>query len=316
MSDPYLRHEADTDFSRARSRETMQKIVNLLNPSRHEMLSLREVREVLRPKSESYRGLQVVRIDRIVGSEGRYSDFNKQFLPRHEHLRRRWTRVDEAHLRRVDLPPIRLYEIGGVYFVRDGNHRVSVARAQGVESIDAEVVSLDSAIELDPDLTRDRLKQAVVDYEKKQFYRETRFDKIFPDYDLQFTATGRYDEVLQHIYGHKYYVNMNYQEEIPFEAAMRSWYSHVFLPIIQEIRAQRLAGRFPGRTEADLYVWLVKHWDELKRRYGAEFPIANAAEDLSTRYGKTIWARLREYVERRRAERERKKRIARGEIIE
>jgi hypothetical protein len=294
----------------------MQKIVNLLNPSRHEMLSLREVREVLRPKSESYRGLQVVPIDRIVGSEGRYSDFNKQFLPRHEHLRRRWTRVDEAHLQSVNLPPIRLYEIGGVYFVRDGNHRVSVARSQGVQSIDAEVVSLDSAIELDPDLTRERLKQAVIEYEQKHFYRETRFDKIFPDYDLEFTATGRYDEVRQHIYGHKYYVNMNYQEEIPFEAAMRSWYANVFAPIIREIRAQKLLGRFPGRTEADLYVWLVKHWDELKRRYGGEFSLSHAAEDLSTRYGKSIWMRIREFVERRRADRERKKRIARGEILD
>ncbi len=316
MSNPFVRHEADTDFSKARSRATIQKIVNLLNPSRHEMLSLREVREALRPKSESYRGLQVVPLDRIVGSEGRYSDFNKQFLPRHEHLRRRWTRVDEAHLEQVNLPPIRLYEIGGVYFVRDGNHRVSVARSQGGRSIDAEVVSLDSAIELDPDLTREGLKRAVVEYEKKQFYRETRFDKIFPDYDLEFTATGRYDEVLQHIYGHKYYVNMNYQEEIPFEAAMRSWYANVFMPIIGEIRGQKLLSRFPGRTEADLYVWLVKHWDELKRRYGAEFSLTQAAEDLSTRYGKTVWARIRDFVERKRAERERKKKIARGEIIE
>lgn len=316
MSSSFIRHEANDDFSKARSRETIQKILNLLNPGRHEMLSLREVREVLRPRSESYRGLQVVPLDRIVGSEGRYADFNREFLPRHEHLRKRWTRVDEAHLTQVNLPPIRLYEIGGVYFVRDGNHRVSVARSQGGRSIDAEVVSLDSAIELDPDLTRDKLKQAVIGYEKKQFYRRTRWDKIFPDYDLEFTATGRYDEVLHHIYGHKYYVNMNYQEEIPFEAAMRSWYANVFMPIIREIREQKLPGRFPGRTEADLYVWLVKHWDELKRRYGEGFSLSRAAEDLSVKYGRSIWERVRDAFRQRREARERKKKIARGEIIE
>ncbi|MFW5784480.1 MAG: transcriptional regulator, partial [Spirochaetota bacterium] len=310
MSDVYVKHEANDDFSKARNRETISKILSLLNPSRQEMLSLREVREVLRPKSESYRGLQVVPLDRIVGSEGRYADFNKQFLPRHEHLRKRWTRVDEAHLTQVNLPPIRLYEIGGVYFVRDGNHRVSVARSQGGKSIDAEVISLDSAVELDPDLTRDKLKQAVIEYEKRQFNRQTRFDKIFPEYDLKFTATGRYDEVLQHIYGHKYYININYQEEIPFEAAMRSWYTNVFMPIIGVIREQKLLSRFPGRTEPDLYVWLVKHWDELKRRYGGEFTLAEAAEDLSNRFGKSLWAQLREYMQRRRAERERKKKIA------
>ncbi len=316
MIDPYIKNEADSNFSRARSRETLQKVLNLLNPSRGEMLSLREVRATLRPTGESYRGLQVVPIDRIVGSEGRYADFNKQFLPRHEHLRRRWTRVDEAHQQRVNLPPIRLYEIGGVYFVRDGNHRVSVARAEGVESIDAEVVSLDSAISLDPDITREGLTRAVIEYEKKQFCRQTRFDKIFPDDELDFTATGRYDEVLNHIYGHKYYVNMYYQEEIPFEAAMKSWHANVFTPIIGVIREHKLLARFPGRTAADLYVWLVKHWDELKRRSGGEFSLIDAAEDLSTRYGTTVWEQLSEFFRSRRAARERKKRIARGEIVD
>ena len=300
MGNQYLQHVSDGDFARARTRETLQKILNLLDPSRDEMLSLRDVREALRPKGESYRGLQVVPIDRIVGSEGRYADFNRQFLPRHEHLRRRWTRVDQAHLQQINLPPIRLYEIGGVYFVRDGNHRVSVARAQGVQSIDAEVVTLDSAIELEPGMTRNDLKRAVIDYEKKLFSRTTRFDKIFPDYDLEFTATGRYDEVLNHIYGHKYYINQHYQEEIPFEAAMRSWYMNVFIPIVRVIRDQKLLGRFPGRTEADLYVWLVKHWDELKRRLGGELSLVEAAEDLSSRYGQTLMMRIREHLQKRR----------------
>ncbi len=316
MSSPYYQHAADTDFSRARSRETLQKIVNLLNPDRDQMLSFREVKDALRPRGESYRGLQVVPLDRIVGSEGRYADFNKQFLPRHEHLRRRWTRVDQARLQQVNLPPIRLYEIGGVYFVRDGNHRVSVARAQGGMSIDAEVVSLDSAIKLDPGITREGLKRRVIDYEKTTFMRQTRFDKIFPDYDLVFTATGRYDEILNHIYGHKYYVNMHYQEEIPFEAAMRSWYANVFVPIVTVIRQQKLLARFPGRTEADLYVWLVKHWDDLKRRFGDGFDLAEAAEDLSSRHGRSLWRQLLDLYRARKAERLRQKKISRGEIIE
>lgn len=316
MGDPFLKHTANVDFSRARSRETIQKILNLLSPNSQELLSLREVREALHPRSESYRGLQVVSIDRIVGSEGRYADFNKQFLPRHDHLRHRWTRVDEAHLSQVNLPPIRLYEIGGVYFVRDGNHRVSVARSQGGGNIDAEVVSLDSAIELRPDLTREKLKSLVIDYERQRFNRATRFDKIFPEEELLFTATGRYDEVLNHIYGHKYYINQNYQEEIPFEAAIRSWHANVYLPIVTVIRDQKLLGRFPGRTEADLYVWLVKHWDELKHRYGGDFPIREAAMDLDRRFGRSLWGQVRDMLKARREARDRKGRIARGEILD
>lgn len=316
MSNAFVNHEANSDFSRARTKETLQKVLGLLNPSNQEMLSLREVRDYLRPKGESYRGLQVVDINLIVGSEGRYADFNKKFLPRHEHLRRRWTRVDEAHLTDVILPAIRLYEIGGVYFVRDGNHRVSVARAQGVSNIDAEVVSLDSEIKLDPDITREGLKAAVIEYEKAGFYRRTRFDKIFPDYDLIFTATGRYDEVMQHIEGHKYYINLNYHEEIPFEQAMRSWFANVYKPIIGVIREQRLVSRFSGRTEADLYVWLVKHWDELKQRSGGDFSLNEAASDLNRRFGRSIWQQIRDSVRARREAKLKERRQARGEALD
>ncbi|MFW6212625.1 MAG: transcriptional regulator, partial [Spirochaetota bacterium] len=165
-------------------------------------------------------------------------------------------------------------------------------------------------------LTRENLKQAVIEYEQKQFYKKTRFDKIFPEYDLVFTATGRYDEVLQHIYGHKYYINQSQQEELPFEAAMRSWYHNVLMPIVETIREQKILGRFPGRTEADLYVWLVKHWDELKRKYGADFSLEQAATDLSERFGQSILQRIRAFFKRRREEKERQKKIARGEIIE
>ena len=165
-------------------------------------------------------------------------------------------------------------------------------------------------------MTRDGLRQAVLDYEKQQFYRRTRFDKIFPDYDLEFTATGRYDEVLQHIEGHKYYMNLHDEQEIPFERAMRSWFGNVYQPIVNVIRDKKLVSRFPGRTEADLYVWLVKHWDELKRKSGGNFPLDQAASDLSNRFGRSVWQQIRDSLRRRRETRERKKRIARGEILD
>ena len=316
MSDFMAKQTANSDFSKAKSRATISKLMSLLNPSQQEMLSLREVRETLRPRGESYRGLQVVDISRIVGSEGRYADFTRQFLPRHEHLRHRWTRVDQARLADVNLPPIRLYEIGGVYFVRDGNHRVSVARAQGGEKIDAEVISLASEIRLEPNLTRDGLRQAVIAYEKQQFDRTTRFDKVFPDHELEFTAIGRYDEVLDHIYVHKYYMNQSSESELPFEPAMRSWYDHVFLPVIMEIRRRKILSRFPGRTEADLYVWLVKHWGELKEKYGNAFSIGDAANDLSTRFGRSVWQQLRDYYQGWAERRAQKRRIARGQMPE
>jgi hypothetical protein len=70
---------------------------------------------------------------------GRYRQFDRDFMPKKESLRGKWERVDRAFVRGEELPPVTLYKIGDQYFVEDGNHRVSVARYQGVEMIDAEV---------------------------------------------------------------------------------------------------------------------------------------------------------------------------------
>lgn len=284
--------EARDDFNRARKNAFFSEIVRLFSRDREDLLSLHEVRDVLKPRSERYRGMQEIPIEKIVGSEGRYRDFTKQFLPKHEHLRNRWQSVDLAHLTDVILPPITLYEIGGVYFVRDGNHRVSVARAQGVKMIDAEVVALDTEIPLHGTPTRENLRRAVIDHEREQFLSRVPLDRMVPELDLRVTATGRYDEIEQHIYGHKYYLNEHEVVEIPVEHAARSWYENVYRPIVEVLRENRLMTRFRGRTETDLYLWIVKHWDELKHRYGDDFSVQQAAEDYTQRYGENLLKRL------------------------
>lgn len=290
--------EARDDFNRARKNAFFSEIVQLFNRDRQDLLSLHEVRDVLKPRSERYRGMQEIPIEKIVGSEGRYRDFTKQFLPKHEHLRNRWQSVDLAHLTDVILPPITLYEIGGVYFVRDGNHRVSVARAQGVKMIDAEVVTLDTEIPLHDTLTRENLRRAVIAHERQEFLKRIPLDRFVPELDLEVTATGRYDELEQHIYGHKYFLNEHEVVEIPLEHAARSWYDNVYRPIVEVVRENRLMTRFKGRTETDLYLWIVKHWDELKRRYGNDFPVQQAARDYTQRYGESPISRLRRWLKR------------------
>ncbi len=284
MSDSH-RLQAAEDFSKARGRAILSRIQHFMNVDQDKLLSFNDVKDILKPKNETYRGMQVVPLDLIVGSEGRYRDFNKFFLPRAEHLRQRWERVDLARLKDIILPPIQLYEIGGVYFVRDGNHRVSVARTQGSGSIDAEVISLTSEIHIDPAMTADQLRQAVVDFEKRVFYEKTHFAELTGCEDLDFSAPGRYDVVYNHILVHKYYLNQNANLEIQFSDALVSWYNNVYQPIIEIITEERLYVRFPGRTASDLYVWIVKHWDFLKKKFGVHYSLSDAARDFSARYG-------------------------------
>lgn len=288
----FTRAEATGDFDKARTRELLSRMLGLLSRQRKELLSFEEVKSILRPKAQSYKGLQVVPIDMIVGSEGRYQDFSKHFLPRREHLRNRWTSVDVARLTDITLPPIQLYELGGVYFVRDGNHRVSVARSQGVEAIDAEVTALNSEIKISVKMTQEDLRAAVIHYEARSFVLKTHIEELFPEADIKLTSTGQYDEILYHIYVHKYFINQDYEEELPFVDAVKSWYETVYVPICDIVRENQMVVRFPGRTEADLYVWIVKHWHYLKEKYGENITALDAAVSYSRMYGTTPMQQL------------------------
>lgn len=289
-----VRSQARDDFNRARSRATFSNILNALTPEKQRLLSLEDVKNMLQPKGQSYKGMQVVDIDHIVGSEGRYKDFNFAFLPKREFIRGRWESVDRAHLSDVILPPIKLYEIGGVYFVRDGNHRVSVAKSQGVKAIDAEVIELDTEIKLEPGLTNSELKWMVIDYEKQQVLQDTGLDSVIDPKEIHFTETGRWVELLRHIQGHKYFLNLDKEEEIPFLEAAESWYKNLYLPIVEIIFRDNILSRFPGRSFGDLYMWIIKHWDGLKHKYGDDFSLNEAANDYAQRFGKGWKERLKD----------------------
>jgi hypothetical protein len=290
-----LKMQVSEDFSKARMRAIFSRIQHFLNVDRDKLLSFNDVKAILKPKNQTYQGMQVVPIKLIVGSEGRYRDFNKYFLPRQDHLRSRWERVDEAHHRSIILPPIQLYEVGGVYFVRDGNHRVSVAKAQGAEAIDAEVISLSSDIAISPSMTTDELRDALLAKEKEAFYEETGFGEATGCCDMDFSVPGRYDVIYNHIMVHKYYLNQQVAGEIPFSDAMFSWYNNVYDPIIKIIKEERLYLNFPGRTPSDLYVWIVRYWDSLKKKHGV-YSLADAVRDFSGRFGKNRGRILRGLV--------------------
>ncbi len=296
MNDLIISQKARGDFNKARLKDRVLKLLNVLTPERHDLLSLNFVKELIKPRGQKYRGMDAVPIKLIAGSEGRYRDFNKAFLPKHEHLRRRWENVDKARMKDVILPPIKLYEIGGVYFVADGNHRVSVARAQGIHTIDAEVVSLTSELDLRPNMTRSELRDAVIRYEKNKFFKNTKLGKIIDPDELDFTETGRYDEVLVHINCHKYFLNESKPYEISFDEAAKSWRDNLFRPIVDTVIEQRLLVRFPGRTSADLYIWIVRHWDDLKKKYGNDVLIEDAARSFSERFGKGLPERMKELL--------------------
>jgi hypothetical protein len=136
--------QVDKDFHRALLKASLRRWkARLRRHSRHERLrSFEEAKGEWVRRSQSYRGMMTVEVEKFVGSVGRYKDFDRSFLPRKRSMDQRWSRVDSAYHQGVELPAVSLYKMGDKYYVVDGNHRVSVARYHKVVTIDAEVVEI------------------------------------------------------------------------------------------------------------------------------------------------------------------------------
>jgi hypothetical protein len=293
MNDYNYGNQTDEDFEKAKNRAIFQVLLSKLKWENSDLLSLYEVTKLIKPRGQSYLGVKTILIKDIIGSEGRARDFSKAFYPKRDLLKERWKSIDKAHLQFVDLPSISVYKLGEWYFVRDGNHRVSVAKSQGAEFIDAEIVELDSQISLKQGMTIRDLRKQVIDFERTEFLNQYHFIDVIPIEEIVFSATGMYSEVLNHIFVHKYYLNEGKEKEIPFETVIKSWYNNVYFPIINECRKLKLLSAFPGNTEGDLYIWIVRHWDDLKNMSGSQnVSIESAALDYKVRFAKGYWSRF------------------------
>ena len=280
----FSKAKSEEDFNRAHTKAFINEIQHLLSPEEANLISLTDVKQMIKSNAETYIGMKVIPIEKIVGSEGRYKDFDNRFFPKSTHLKNRWQHVDEAALNDITLPPIKVYEIAGLYFVRDGNHRVSVAKTRGTEFIDAEVVSLQSEIKLRKADSLKEIQKQIINYEKRVFYSETGFGDITDYWCLDFSSPGRYDVIYNHILTHKYYINQGRTEEVSMEEAVKSWFYNVYFPLVSIIREKFILRAFPGRTLGDLYVWTVRYWDDLKKKFGDDISMDKAVTDFTKHY--------------------------------
>lgn len=298
MADVGISTKSEEDFSKVRNKALVNSLQHFLSPEETKLISLNDIKELLHPDNEVYAGMQVVPIEKIIGSEGRYNDFDNLFFPKHSHLKNRWLNIDKAYMRGEILPAVTLYEIGGVYFVRDGNHRVSVAKARGVEFIDAEVISLRTEIHLTPGKSMETIIKQIIAYEKRLFYAKTNYGDITGNWSLDFTTAGQYDVIYNHILTHKYYINLNQVEEISMTDAIMSWHNTVYMPVVNTIIQHKIMKKFRRRTVSDLYVWLVKYWDELKKAMGSDIPLDNVLEGFEKSYSESLCAKIKNYLKK------------------
>ena len=261
MSDE-LTQRVRTDFGRARFKAFLNRVRSVLSGSPTTLLSYDEVKSALHIGGPIYRGVKTVRVEQIVGSLNRYHQFDRAFLPVEDRIGSRWQNVDRAFYEEISLPPVVLYKVGQVYFVVDGHHRVSVAREQGQEFIEADVRECATKVNITPDLKPEDLE---ILGEKVHFLERTRLDDLRPESRVRLTIPDGFDRMLQHIAVHRYFMGLELKRDVPEDEAITHWYDTVYMPIVKIIRKSKILKEFPGKTEGDLYLWVLDH-----QRYLAE----------------------------------------------
>jgi nucleotide-binding universal stress UspA family protein len=267
------------DFQRSRRRALMDDLFARLTGRSNDLLVYEEVRLKLRAQVQVERGLQDIPIDAIVGSVGRYTDFTRNFLPRYERSKERWTRVMGVATQLSGFPPIEVYQIGGWYFVSDGNHRISVAREMKATHIQAYVTEIETRVPIDARTSPDQL---IIMSEYADFLEQTGFDRLYPAVRLETTVPGQYRLLLEQVQAQQTLLTERSGRSTSMEDAVRAWYGNVYHPVIEVIRERGMLRDFPNRTETDLFVWLSEHRAALAEDLGWEVKHAAAAEDFIT----------------------------------
>lgn len=202
-------------------------------------------------------GLRKVPVDKIVGSVGRYHDFDsrfrlKEYLP-HERLEA----IKQVMREGRPIPPVQLYQIKHEYYVLDGNHRVSAAKEFGLSEIEANIV------EFVP--SQDTLEN-ILYREKSEFMEKTG---VADSIDL--TEIGQYAYLLKQISRHLNWLETRNDKPISFREASEDWYATIYKPLVTIIKKARLIESFPDRTPADLYAYISSYqWEKGgTRKYGS-----------------------------------------------
>ena len=299
-ADPLGKHDAAReraahDFDRAHWRAIIQDLFSLIRYEPVDLLPFEEVRKKLRLGSKFYLGVQEIPLAQIVGSVSRYEDFTRTFMPRKTNTRERWQRINSL-INTGQWEPIEVYKVSDTYFVRDGNHRVSVSRQLDLETIEAHVWEYPTRVPLELD---DDIDDLLLRAEYLEFLEDTQLDQLRPDQYIILTQPGDYWKLEEVIAVHRHWQSWERDEEAPWLDAVADWYDHVYLPLANKIREEEILTFFPGRTEADLVLWVLRHWEKLEQADGGEEVLPDAAvEDFAERARANIPRRIRAWAER------------------
>jgi hypothetical protein len=244
--------DAQDDFQRARRRQLRSRLARRMGREPGDVdviLPYDEVVAALGYVEESYVGLQTVPLDSILGTVDRAKGFDRQFRPTTARVRTRWERIANAVRRGESMPPISLYRIGEVHFVRDGHHRVSVARALGRADIDAYVTEVRTRVGADRTLL---LHDLPMKSHERVFYERVPLPARARA-RLSVTDAWDYGELAESVEAWAFRLMQDRAEFLDRAAAARLWFDEEYVPVVEMLREADMLGE---GTETDAYMRL------------------------------------------------------------
>ncbi|MFO7929227.1 MAG: hypothetical protein R6U35_06140 [Candidatus Humimicrobiaceae bacterium] len=277
-------------FDNARFLSLLNDLKSFFARRENTLLSFDKVSKSLSLKNQRYLGIKAVPTDKIIGSVDRYKDFDSHFLPKKEYLGQRWSKIYKAYEKNINLPLVQLYKVGSMYFVVDGNHRVSVARKMGVKYIDAEVTEFTTKVPLDREMDP---KDIFLLAERENFLDITNLRETRPKIKIRLTIPGKYDRLLNQINEYMYYLYKRKGTKIDFPKAAELWYDHIYIPARNIIENSGILRYFPNRTKSDLYVWIYEQKERLEEKYKKHFSISETTQRFSKKYSRSLISRIK-----------------------
>jgi hypothetical protein len=128
------------------------------------------------------------------------------------------------------------------------------------------------------------IRDWILQEDRAKFITQTRIDVLRPEANIETTLLGQYETLKEHITVHRWYLGEYRNKEVSYDDAVISWYDYVYLPIVEMIREQKILDEFPGRTETDLYLWIIRHQWFLRENYGSEVSIEEAVGQLTDQF--------------------------------
>jgi uncharacterized ParB-like nuclease family protein len=278
------------DFDAARARAFRRSLTSILTGRAQRLRSIEPMLRAAGLEGRAFGGVLEIPIDKIAGSvapDAKANDFDPSFLPINRRTRDRWTRIYQAMVEGDELPPIDVYKVDDRYYVIDGHHRVSVARNLGRPAINARVINVRTRAPVGSEIDTAALLRAA---EYASFLDVTQLHRTRPQARLECSRLGRYDEIMSHIIGHRYFLSLEQHRDVPLREAAASWYDNVYSPILQAIRKHRVLEKLPGWTEADVYVEVTRRWLASSKEGGPAGPDP-AVKALLAEHARNWWQR-------------------------